>query len=69
MVGDHRLKAKCGTVHKARCRIFVGMLPALPDAGENEEVDAKKLLMKPFLKPYLKKQQAQYIADLKKALG
>ncbi len=33
-----------------------------------EDVTAKKLLMKPFVKPYLKKQQAQYIADLQKAL-
>lgn len=33
-----------------------------------EDVTAKKLLMKPFVKPFLKKQQAQYVADLKKAL-
>lgn len=33
-----------------------------------EEVEAKKLVMKPFVKGYLKKQQAVYIADLKKAL-
>lgn len=33
-----------------------------------EEVQAKKVLMKPFVKAYLRKQQAQYIADLKKAL-
>ena len=33
-----------------------------------EEVIAKKLFMKPFVKVYLKKQQAQYISDLKKAL-
>ena len=33
-----------------------------------EEVIAKKLFMKPFVKLYLKKQQAQYVADLKKAL-
>lgn len=42
--------------------------------GENtvvdftEDVSAKKFLMKPFVKAYLKKQQAGYIADLKKAL-
>lgn len=42
--------------------------------GEQTEVDftenvtAKKLLLRPFVKPYLKKQQAQYIADLQKAL-
>lgn len=34
-----------------------------------EEVTAKKFLMKPFVKTFLKKQQAQYIADLKKALS
>lgn len=32
-----------------------------------EEVTAKKFFMKPFVKPYLKKQQALYISDLKKA--
>lgn len=34
-----------------------------------ESVTAKKLFMKPFVKSYLKKQQAQYINDLKKALS
>lgn len=33
-----------------------------------EDVTAKKLIMKPFVKAYLKKQQEQYISDLKKAL-
>lgn len=33
-----------------------------------EEVTAKKYFMKPFIKTYLKKQQAQYISDLKKAV-
>ncbi len=33
-----------------------------------EDVTAKKLLMKPFVKGFLKKQQEQYVADLKKAL-
>lgn len=33
-----------------------------------ETVTAKKLLMKPFVKAYLKKQQAQYVPDLKKGL-
>ncbi len=33
-----------------------------------EEVTAKKVIMKPFVKAYLKKQQAQYVEDLKKAL-
>ena len=31
-----------------------------------EQVEAKKLLMKPFVKPYLKKQQAQFVADMMK---
>ena len=34
-----------------------------------ENVTAKKLFMKPFVKGFLKKQQARYIKDLKKALG
>ena len=34
-----------------------------------ENVTAKKLLMKPFVGMYLKKQQAAYLRDLKKALG
>jgi len=33
-----------------------------------EDVTAKKIIMKPFVKGYLKKQQAIYLADLKKAL-
>lgn len=33
-----------------------------------ENVTAKKFFMKPFVKIYLKKQQSQYISDLKKAL-
>lgn len=33
-----------------------------------EEVTAKKIIMKPFVKSYLKKQQEQYISDLRKAL-
>ena len=33
-----------------------------------EEVCAKKFYMRPFAKGYLKKQQAQYVADLEKAL-
>lgn len=34
-----------------------------------EDVTAKKFFMKPFVKGFLKKQQALYIEDLKKALG
>lgn len=33
-----------------------------------EEVTAKKAIMKPFVKTYLKKQQKLYVADLRKAL-
>ena len=33
-----------------------------------ETVTAKKLFIRPFVKTFLKKQQAQYIADLRKAL-
>lgn len=33
-----------------------------------EDVTAKKFFMKPFVKAYLKKQQALYISDLKNAL-
>ena len=33
-----------------------------------EDVTAKKFIMKPFVKAYLKKQQSQYVSDLKKAL-
>lgn len=33
-----------------------------------EEVTAKKIFMKPFVKAFLKKQQSQFISDLKKAL-
>ena len=34
-----------------------------------EDVTAKKFFMKPFVKAYLKKQQLQYVSDLKKALA
>ena len=34
-----------------------------------EEVTAKKIYLKPFIKGYLKKQQKQYITDLKRKLG
>ena len=34
-----------------------------------EQVEAKKLLMKPFVKSYLRRQQAQFVADIRKALG
>lgn len=34
-----------------------------------ENVTAKKFFMKPFVKGYLKKQQAKYVADLRAALS
>ena len=34
-----------------------------------EQVTAKKFFMKPFVKSYLKKQQAKFISDLKKAVS
>jgi len=34
-----------------------------------ENVTAKKLLLKPFVKMYLKKQQEAYVQDLKKEVG
>lgn len=34
-----------------------------------ECVEAKKIFMKPFVKLYLKKQQAKFVADMRKALG
>lgn len=34
-----------------------------------EDVTAKKLFMKPFVRAYLKKQQTVYVSDLKKALS
>ena len=34
-----------------------------------ECVKAKKWFMRPFVKSYLKKQQAQFVADIRKALG
>ena len=38
------------------------------DLDFTEDVTAKKLLMKPFVKGYLKKQQQLYVSDLKKFL-
>ena len=49
-----------------------GIFTAKGDETEidfTEFVEAKKLLMKPFVKSYLKKQQTQFVADIRKALG
>lgn len=51
---------------------WVGVFTQQGDQTEidfTEDVTAKKVFMKPFIKAYLKKQQAQYIVDLKKALS
>ena len=34
-----------------------------------EQVEVKKLLMRPFVKSYLRRQQTQFIVDIRKALG
>ena len=39
------------------------------EIGFTECVEAKKWFMKPFVKSYLKKQQTQFVADIKRALG
>ena len=48
---------------------WIGIFTARGDKTEidfTEQVEAKKLLMKPFVKSYLKKQQAQFVADIMK---
>ena len=50
---------------------WTGVFTAKGDKTEidfTEFVEAKKLLMKPFVKSYLRKQQAQFVADIRKAL-
>ena len=39
------------------------------DIDFSEDVTAKKIFMKPFVKSFLRKQQTQYISDLQKALS
>lgn len=51
---------------------WIGVFTPKQDGTEvdfTEEVYAKKFFMKLFLKAFLKKQQAQFISDLKQALG
>ena len=51
---------------------WTGIFTAKGDETEidfTEQVEAKKLLMKPFVKSYLRKQQTQFVADIRKALG
>lgn len=40
----------------------------LTEIDFTEDVTAKKLILKPFVKVFLKKQQALYVSDLKKVL-
>ena len=50
---------------------WVGIFTSIDDKTEidfTEYVTAKKFYMKPFVKSYLKKQQAQFVSDLKKAV-
>ena len=50
---------------------WTGLFTAKGESTEidfTEEVTAKKFYMKPFLKPFLKKQQAHFVVDLEKAL-
>ena len=51
---------------------WTGIFTAKGDETEidfTEQVEAKKLLMKPFVKSYLRRQQTQFVADIRKALG
>ena len=48
---------------------WTGVFTARGDETEiyfTEQVETKKLLMKPFVKSYLKKQQTQFVADMMK---
>lgn len=51
---------------------WIGIFTAKADETEidfTECVEAKKLLMRPFVKSYLKKQQAQFVADIIKEIN
>lgn len=50
---------------------WIGIFAQKDDQTEidlTENITAKKFFMKPFVKAYLKRQQAQYVSDLGKAL-
>ena len=63
----------CGNMEKSNITgHWTGIFNAKGDETEidfTERVEAKKWLLKPFVKLYLKKQQAQFVADIRKALG
>ena len=49
-----------------------GIFTRIDDKTEisfTEEVMAKKLIMRPFVRPYLKRQQFRYVTDLKEILA
>ena len=51
---------------------WTGIFTAKGDETEidfTERVEAKKWLLKPFVKLYLRKQQTQFVVDIRKALG
>ncbi len=48
---------------------WTGIFNGNTEIDFTEEVTAKKAIMKPFIKSYLKKQQKLYVADLKKVLS
>ena len=50
---------------------WVGIFTSIGNETEidfTENVTVKKIVMKPFLKAFLKKQQTQFVSDLKKAM-
>lgn len=50
---------------------WVGIFTSTENGTEidfTEDVTVKKIVMKPFVKAFLKKQQAQFVSDLKKAM-
>lgn len=51
---------------------WIGIFSAVNGVTEidfTEDVTAKKRIMRPFVRAYLKKQQAQYISDLRRKLA
>lgn len=51
---------------------WIGIFTAKGEGTEinfTENVTAKKMIMKPFVKSYLRKQQAQFVSDLQRAVS